>query len=294
MKAFIPSLCLAFLAIAVPAHAQTVMCDLIVKGRTSAETGYAVKADAKTLFFSGNESGKGARGYPFTSIEKLTFREPADWSPALEAEAAGEFAKAADLFDGIATLYRNIDTIVDNYGSLARLHQLECYRKLGKYADVEKKRLLLKKEGLSERYHSLLDLYVGWGALTRIDAPEGVAQLDRLMRSYREKELPAKQLAQAAYLSGIANERLQKTSEALSDYHRAFTLNFGSDKELAKMAMDAALKLYASDTRIEKDRRRLKEAHGLASICKDLFGAVPTEAERFTEPLPPEPESDNS
>ena len=175
----------------------------------------------------------------------------------------------------------------DNYGSLARLRQLECLRNLGDYAQLAAKRPLLKKEGLSEAYHAQVDLFVGWGALAKLDTPAQIEQLERLVNGYREAKMVPAQLAQAFFLSGVANEKSGKPGKALTDYHRVFTLDFGTDRSLSKIAMETALKLYAAEHKIHKDRQRLEEAHGLAQIYLRVFGDLPEEAVRFGEPLPP-------
>ena len=186
----------------------------------------------------------------------------------------GDYAKAEKIYDVLAEDYREVSSIEDNYGSLARLRQLECLRKLGDYKRLAKKSPALRKAGLAASYHAQLELYSGWASLAKMTTKEDAKQLERLVDDYQERDVNPEQLAQAFYLSGVANEKLGNVSNALSDYHRAFTLNFGSDRDLAKMAMAAALKLYASDDRIDKNRQRLVEAHGLATIYEKVHGKV--------------------
>lgn len=276
------------------ATAQTVAVPgtLWRKGQRVPETGYFVNADARAVYFSGNASGSNARPYARNAIERIVFDEPEEWSEAMEAWTSGEWAEAEVLFERVATNFRNLDTIEGNYGSLARMRQLECLRKLQKYDALEKTRLLLKKEGLDERYHSLVDLYVGWGTLARIDRPNEPQQLYKAMQAFLERpQVPARQVAQACYLRGVANDRLDNISAALSDYHRAMTLDFGADQALTKTSIESALAVYARDKSIaldyvNLDRRRLQEAHGLGSLYQKVYGTLPEIAKRFGEPLP--------
>jgi hypothetical protein len=220
-------------------------------------------------------------------VARLTFKQPEGWQEAEEARLSGEFEKAAPLYASIATAYRNVEMLQDNYGSLARLNELECYRQLGDYRKLAAKRPLLKKVGLSEQYHAQVDLFVGWGALADLSTPAKIEQLERLVNDYREAKMVPDQLAQAFYLGAVANEKSGRAGKALTDYHRVFTLDFGTDRRLSQTAMVKALLLYAAEDKLHKDRQRLEEAHGLAQIYERVFGSVPAEAQRFTEPLPP-------
>lgn len=281
------TLCLSWAAIPTLLLAKPAPAELLLKGKKTTETGFVVKADSSKIFFSAVPSGSNAIGYPKNLVARLTFKQPEGWREAEQARLSGEYAEAAKMFERIAADYRNVESLEDNYGSLARLNQLECLRNLGDYKQLAAKRPLLKKAGLNEKYHPQVELFVGWGALAKLDTPAEIAQLERLTANFREAKLVPSQLAQAFYLSGVANERGGKPGKALTDYHRVFTLDFGTDRSLSKIAMETALKLYAAEDKIHKDRQRLEEAHGLAQIYTRVFGDVPSEASQFAQPLPP-------
>ena len=266
---------------------------ILFKGRNFPETVYVTKVDETKIYWSGGPSGKDERGYPKELIEQLTFVEPEGWKQARQAELSGEYAEAAKLYKQIAFDYRKVATLEDNYSSIARLNQLECLRKLGHYKQIAKVRPLLKKSGLSEKYHAQVDLFVGWGTLATLETPAHLKQMERLVNDFREAKLLPGQLAQAFYLSGVVNEKSGRPGKALTDYHRVFTLDFGTDRDLAKAAMESALKLYAAEHKIHKDRQRLEEAHGLAKIYMSVFGDVPSEAAQFAQPLPEETEEED-
>ncbi len=283
---------LNLLALIQPVLAKPAPAELLLEGRQIAQTGFITKADASKIYFSASPSGNNEIGYPRAQVARLTFKQPEGWLEAEEARLAGEFEKAASLYDGIATDYRNVDMLEVNYGSLARLNQLECFRHLGAYSKLAAKRPLLKKSGLSEKYHAQVDLFVGWGTLADLSTPAKVNQLERLVNDYREAELLPGQLAQAFYLSAVANEKSGHAGKALTDYHRVFTLDFGADRRLAQRAMESALLLYAAEDKIYKDRQRLEEAHGLAQVFTRVFGDLPAKASQFAGPLPPLEEED--
>lgn len=269
--------------IAKPAPAQ-----MLLKGRKVAETGYVTKADAGKVYFSASPTGKNERGYPRSTVVRLTFKEPEGWAEAETARRNGNYEEAEKLYATIAVDFRALGALENNYGSLARLSQLECLRNMGAYAKLSKTIPQLKKTGLSPKLHAQADLYVGWAALTDLSTPKRIENLELMIKGYREKELLPNQLAQAFFLSAVAHEKRGDASRALTDYHRAFTLDYGEDRALAKKAMSAALVLYAAEHRLHKDRQRLEEAHALAGLYKQVFqDDVPEEADKFTKPLPP-------
>ncbi len=267
--------------------AKPAPAEIVLKGQKVAETGFVTKADASKIYFSASPTGKNERAYPRKLVERLVFKTPEGWQEAEEARLGGKYVVAAKAYEKIAKDFREIEAIEDNYGSLARLQQLSCLRNIGNYKQLAAKRPLLKKIGLSKKFHNQVDLFVGWGALAKLNTPAQVEQLERLVDEFREMEMVPEQLAQAFYLSGVAQAKKGNPGKALTDYHRAFTLDFGTDRALSKIAMETALKLYAAEHKIHKDRQRLEEAHGLATVFTRVFGKVPSEAERFTKPLPP-------
>ena len=277
----------SLLGLACSLIAKPAPAEIVLKGQNTSETGYVTKADSKNIYFSASPTGKNERAYPKKLIARVTFKAPDDWKKAEQLRLSEKYTEAAKLYETIAIDYRSVGALEDNYGSLARLNQLSCLRKLGDYKQIAAKRPLLKKVGLSEKYHAQVDLFVGWGALAKLDTPAEIEQLERLVDNYRGAEMLPSQLAEAYYLSGVANEKSGKPGKALTDYHRVFTLDFGTDEALSKLSMETALKLYAVEHKIHKDRQRLEEAHALAQVCIKVFGDVPKEAARFAEPLPP-------
>lgn len=273
-------------------QAKPAEAEIFIKGQKVPETGYVTKADATKIYFSASPTGKNVRAYPRKLVDRLSFKVPEGWREAEKARLAGKYVEAAKAYNKIASDYRTVEAIEDNYGSLARLNQLTCLRNMGDYKQLAAKRPLLKKIGLSEKYHNQVNLFAGWGSLAKMDTPAQVEQLERLVSEFRELKMVPSQLAQAFFLSGVVQEKKGNPGKALTDYNRVFTLDFGTDRALSKMAMETALKLYAAEQKIHKDRQRLEEAHGLAKVFVSVFGDVPKEAERFTKELPPVEESE--
>jgi hypothetical protein len=86
-------------------------------------------------------------------------------------------------------------------------------------------------------------------------------------------------------LRAVWHEEAQKQPElALMDFHRALTLDLGSDLFLVRLAAVSALRL--TDTQITatpKDEKLTKQAKSLALVCRDLGGkdALPKDFEKY-------------
>lgn len=269
--------------------AKPAECDLYIKNQDVAEPGYLVKLDAKGYSFSANPSGANPRLYPSNLIERVAFKEPLAWREGQKLWAKGDYVRAEKEFGKVVEDYNQLEAVPGNYSTPSRLKQLECLRKTGNYKALADKRFSMKREGMGEALARQSDIYQGWAYLADIKAPKAAEQLDLLIKPHRNKPYDLGQMAQIAYLSGVAHQQLNRPAEALTDYHRAFTLNYASDQELAKLAMGAALQLYAADPKLDEKYQLLKEAHGLAVIYQGLFGKVPSGTERFTKPVPPPP-----
>jgi hypothetical protein len=68
------------------------------------------------------------------------------------------------------------------------------------------------------------------------------------------------------------------------DFHRALTLDLGSEASLVRLAAVSALRL--TDTKISaapKDEKLAKQAKSLALVCRDLGGkgALPKDFEKY-------------
>ncbi len=273
--------------------AKPISAGLLLEGRDVPEPGFVVGVESGGIRFSASSSGASSRLYPFDRVKRVDLQEPDQWRRALELMHQEKFDEAVRLFDGIAETYRDVRALKDGYGAMAMFHAMECLRRSGNYGGLSDRVALLKEEYLSELYRPQIRMFSFWSALGSYQAgKENVDRLVRLTEDIEDQDLPGDQMAQASYVAGVVREAQGQLSEALSAYHRAFTLNMSRDRPLVRMAMEAALRAYLKDPDLEKNRVRLREAHGLGKVYQALIlegGRPPADIARFSEPMPPEP-----
>ena len=197
------------------------------------------------------------------------------------------FALLADELDKLVPLQ-------DSFGSLARLHQFMSLQKLGRYADLAKAmdRQLANPLNVGAHYtEDFVDLE-GWALMGKKDW----RSLGAFIKKFEDanplklpqapfKRLRSSRLAGLCYLRAVWHEEAQKQPElALMDFHRALTLDLGSDLFLVRLAAVSALRL--TDTQITatpKDEKLTKQAKSLPLVCRDLGGkdALPKDFEKY-------------
>ncbi|MEM7387486.1 MAG: hypothetical protein AAF514_21315 [Verrucomicrobiota bacterium] len=271
-------------------EAKPVRAQMILKNK-GAEPIYAIEVEGRSLVAATNPSGTGKRKYPLTLIESIKFdTKPDDWKRADTAWFEGKYGVAAGAYEKLATEYRGLLPLKDKFPAISLYRYLECLRKQGDYDTLRKKWTLLKKSFLSEQYHGQIDLYPAWAAVDKVlKNTEKPKRLGLLLDELKGKKLGPAYQAQAGFLAGVYAEKSGDPQTALSEYHKAFTLNFGTDESLARTAMAAALKLYAEDEDLEKDRIKAREAYGVGRVYKKNFGTTGLgKGVAFTKPMPKE------
>lgn len=256
--------------------------------------GFLIGADKDGLIISTAPNGGSSFKLPLTSIRDMTVDEPKGWSTALQTFAAGNYAEAEKQFAVLGVEFEKIVPLPDGYGSLARLYQFMALQKLGRYADLAKAMNQQLANPLSFGPHYTEDFVdlEGWGWLGR----EDWQALGTFIKKFEDtnplklpqapfKKLRSSRLAGLCYLRAIWNERGQKQPDlALMDYHRALTLDLGSDTNLLRRAAVAAL--FITETKLTaapNDDKLTKQAKSLALVCRDLGGpgALPKEFEKY-------------
>lgn len=254
---------------------------------------FLVSADKDGIFISTAPTGGNSYKLPLANIREMIVQEPNGWSAAMQAFAGGRYAEAELQFANIANEHVTIVPLQDGYGSLARLHQFLCQKKLGKLKDLAKAmdQQLANPLSLGPLYlEEFIDLE-GWALLGK----EDWQLLGVFLKKFEDanplklpqapfKRVRSSRLAELCYLRGCLNELgLKKPEMAVLDYHRALTLGLGSDPALLRSSAIAALRL--TDAMIKAtpgDEKLAKQAKSLAMVCRDLGGkgALPAEFEK--------------
>lgn len=293
MNTLTRKLALLLLATAVCVQAEPLSIQITsVTGEPTAA--FLLSADKDGIFVSTAPTGGSSYKLPLANIREMNIDEPKGWSTALQTYAAGNYSEAVSLFTQLGDEFAKLVPLQDGYGSLARLYQFLSLQKLGRYADLAKAMEKQLANPLSFGPHyvgEFVDLE-GWAWLGR----EDWQALGVFIKKYEDsnplklpqapfKRLRSSRLANVCFLRAIWNERGQKLPElALMDYHRALTLDLGSETTMVRRAAVAALlltevKIAAAPT----DERLARQAKSLALVCRDLGGqgALPKEFEKY-------------
>jgi hypothetical protein len=255
---------------------------------------FLLGAEKDGIVISAAPNGGSSYKLPLTNIREMTIDEPKGWSAALQTFASGNYAEAEKLFALLADELDKLVPLQDSFGSLARLHQFMSLQKLGRYADLAKAmdRQLANPLSFGAHYtEDFVDLE-GWALMGKKDW----RSLGAFIKKFEDanplklpqapfKRLRSSRLAGLCYLRAVWHEEAQKQPElALMDFHRALTLDLGSDLFLVRLAAVSALRL--TDTQITatpKDEKLTKQAKSLALVCRDLGGkdALPKDFEKY-------------
>ncbi|MEZ5387203.1 MAG: hypothetical protein R3F13_16970 [Prosthecobacter sp.] len=255
---------------------------------------FLVSADKDGIFISTAANGGNSYKLPMANIREITVQEPTGWSAAMQAYGAGQYDAAEGMFARIADEHVKIVPMQDGYGSLARLYQFLCMKALGKLevlgAAMDKQ--LANPLSLGPLYlEEFVDLE-GWSLLGKKDWQS----LGVFLKKFEDgnplnlpqapfKRVRTARLAELCYLRANLNEHGEKKPDmALLDYHRALTLDLGSNPALLRMAAVAALRL--TDEKVQStpgDEKLVKQAKSLALVCRDLGGkgALPADYEKY-------------
>ncbi|CAN5403196.1 hypothetical protein BH23VER1_BH23VER1_34620 [soil metagenome] len=267
------------------AAAAALKAAVTFKGRDTAETWFVVKASTESVSLSASPTGAGARDVAASSIESIAFEQPEGWDEALAEYDRRNFKAAAQRFGTIADALAGIAGYRDSFGARARYLQMESLRQVGDFDGIAAAMKTVKRSpiALGDAFQTQLKLYDAWAAAGDKDWNN----LLRMVSAY-EAEKPggdanpsappfqdqaAGEFVQLVYLRGLARAGLGSADEALNDFYRAATLNFGVEQSVAALATLEALEILKARATAEKpDPYAQKEGHSLAVAYRDRFG----------------------
>lgn len=212
--------------------------------------------------------------------------------------SAGSYNEAAEAFGKVARDYAIILGGPQNFASEALFYQIESLKRAGQYAAmaplVNSPAAATIKTKLSPSYARASEFHKLWAILGQGD----FAGLKTALEIYQEpqtgsakllpapgfKKLPASELAQIAFLRGKVFESEGAKDKALEDYYRTFTLAYGNDVLLSKLAMGAAMLIQKEDPRIaQENKAALLQMQSIAYLYSRRFGkdSMPAQFQAF-------------
>ncbi len=212
--------------------------------------------------------------------------------------SSGQYAEAAEGFGAVARDYGIILNAPQNFATEALFYQIESLKRAGQYSAlaplVESPAAATIVTKLGPAYQRAFELQKIWALFgkndlvalkTALDAyQEPVLGAEKLLKAPNFKPMPLKEVAQLAFLRAKIFESEGEKDKALEDYYRTFTLAFGNDVLLAKLAMGAAMVLQKDDPRIAAEEKgALNQMRSIAYLYSLRFGkdSMPTEFQGF-------------
>ncbi|MDF1825177.1 MAG: hypothetical protein P1U68_11075 [Verrucomicrobiales bacterium] len=255
--------------------------------------GYVQNSNDKGVFFATNP-GSAGRLIPYSDIrgdgldKLIRFDERA--SALADARALfskGDYTEAASAFGEVAREYGIILSVPQNFASEALFYQAECLRRSGRFALLAKvvnspaaKTINTK---LGETYRKDFEFMKLWGllgegdfeglksALASYEAP--VTGDAKLLATPNFVKMPLAHLAQLSFLRAKVFDEAGEKSKALDDYYRVFTLAYGNDLILSKLAMGQSMLILSNDPNLEKANGKVAaEMQSLAYLFGLRFG----------------------
>ncbi len=276
--------------------------------------GYVQNSNDEGIVFS-TAQGRPGQLMPYSRIrgegldKLIIFTERAEVLAAPRALfAAGSYNEAAEAFGKVARDYAILFGVPQNFASEALFYQVESYKRAGNYAAlapiVNSPAGATIDKKLPEAYtrpYSFIKLWALFGAndfaglkAALEEYQEPVATDDALLSVPNFKKLPSSEIAQLAYLRGRVFNQEGETDKALEDSYRSFTLAYGNDPLLAKLAMGATMVAHKADPQLEKgSKSALSEMQSIAYLYSVRYGkdTMPAEFQSFAvRPISPKVE----
>ncbi len=212
--------------------------------------------------------------------------------------AAGQYHEAAEAFGKVARDYAILLGAPKNFASEALFYQMESLKRAGQYAVLAPlvnsppaATIATKLPDAYKRpfeFHKLWALYgqSDWAGLKTALAvyQEPVTGDAKLLKSPNFTELPPNELAQISFLRAKVYESEGAKDNALEDYYRSFTLAYGNDILLSKLAMGAAMLIQKGDPKVAaQNEAALHQMQSIAYFYGRRFGkdSMPAEFQAF-------------
>lgn len=212
--------------------------------------------------------------------------------------SAGSYNEAAEAFGKVARDYAIILGGPQNFASEALFYQIESLKRGGQYAAMAAlvnspaaatiKTKLSPAYARSSEFHKLWSIF-GQGDFAGLKTALEVYQEPqtgsaKLLSSPSFKKLPPNELSQIAFLRAKIYDSEGAKDKALEDYYRCFTLAYGNDVLLSKLAMGAAMLIQKGDPRIaQENKAALHQMQSIAYLYSRRFGkeGMPPEFQAF-------------
>ena len=199
------------------------------------------------------------------ALEAIYFYEPQIFTEAMNLYRAKNYGEAKVKFAECEVSYKSVDSLPDNYATLAGFYKMECSRKSGDLEALSSELEKYRKDGLTrDNHHLQLEVYAFWEAVRLKDW----ARLDRLATgtSWQDRKVPSELRVQIEYCHALALDELAKEDPsrwgaAINAYNRVLSADATASIDLVLKAANNLMRIYAEDEGVQLAMKNWKTVH---------------------------------
>jgi len=202
------------------------------------------------------------------ALEAIYFYEPQIFTEAMNLYRAKNYSEAKVKFAECEVSFKPLDSLPDNYATLAGFYTMECSRKSGDLEALGSELEKYRKDGLTrDNHHLQLEVYAFWEAVRLKDW----ARLDRLATgtSWQDRKVPSELRVQIEYCHALALDELAKEDPsrwgaAINAYNRVLSADATASIDLVLKAANNLMRIYAEDEGVQLAMKNWnKESEGV-------------------------------
>ncbi len=211
------------------------------------------------------------------ALEAIYFYEPQIFTDAMYLYRAKNYSEAKVKFAECEASFKSVDSLPDNYATLAGFYTMECSRRSGDLEALSAELEKYRKGGLTRGNHHLqLEVYTFWEAVRLKDW----ARIDRLATgdSWQGRKVPSELRVQIEYCHALALDELAKEGlkeglkedpnedsfrwgRAISAYNRVLSSDATASIDLVLKAANNLMRIYAEDEGVQLAIKNWKTEH---------------------------------
>ena len=204
------------------------------------------------------------------ALEAIYFYEPQIFTEAMNLYRAKNYGEAKVKFAECEVSFKSVDSLPDNYATLAGFYKMECSRKSGDLEALSSELEKYRKDGLTrDNHHLQLEVYAFWEAVRLKDW----ARLDRLATgtSWQDRKVPSELRVQIEYCHALALDELAKEDPsrwgaAINAYNRVLSADATASIDLVLKAANNLMRIYAEDEGVQLAMKNWnKESEGVSN-----------------------------
>jgi len=201
------------------------------------------------------------------ALEAIYFYEPQIFTEAMHLYRAKNYSEAKVKFAECEASFKSVNSLPDNYATLAGFYTMECSRRSGDLEALSAELEKYRKDGLTrENHHLQLEVYTFWEAVRLKDW----ALIDRLAAgtSWQDRKLPSELRAQIEYCHALALDELAKEGPkedssrwgaAINAYNRVLSADATASIDLVLKAANSLMRIYSEDKGVQAAMKNRKD-----------------------------------